>query len=88
MKLIPLEWFYRSWLVSRHALTLDQDHNERFVGLTHCESLLYAKMSNPPFISFDRWEVDELKRFLELHERHEVTLMFRAAARNFMAWQP
>jgi hypothetical protein len=85
MKILMLDPLYRSWLNSKCALTLDEDHNERFVGLTHSESVFYAKMSNLPCPSLDLWEVDVLTLFLDLHERHQLTLAFQIAARSFMA---
>jgi hypothetical protein len=83
MKLILLESSYRSWLNSRNALVLDANLDERFVGLTHAESVVYAGMSNPPYISFDHWNVPAITQFLDLYERHEQAIAFRFAASNF-----
>jgi hypothetical protein len=85
MKILMLDLLYRSWLNSKFALMLDEDHNEKFVGLTHSESIFYAKMSNLPCPSFDQWDVDVLTLFLDLHEKHQLTLAFQIAARSFMA---
>jgi hypothetical protein len=85
MKILMLDPLYRSWLNSKCALTLDEDHNERFVGLTHSESIFYAKMSNLPCPMLDLWDVDVLTLFLDLHEKHQLTLAFQIAARSFMA---
>jgi hypothetical protein len=85
MKLLKLDSIYRSWLNSRSALALDSELNEKFIGLTHIESISYAEMTSEPLRAFDLWDVDELARFLELHERHELLLAFRTAAGQFIA---
>lgn len=84
MKLLLLDPTYRTWLNSRLALSLDGDLNEKLIGLTYEESVFFVELSNPPFTSFEGWESDILTRFMEMHERHERVLAFRAAARSFM----
>lgn len=85
MKLLPLEPSYRGWLTARSALGLDSDLNEKFVGLTHLESLFYADITNGLLTSLDVLDETVLTRFLELHERHELIVAFQTAAARFMA---
>lgn len=77
MKLLSLDTTYRRWLYSRNALTFDYDLNEVFVGLTLDDSIDYAENSESPLTASRLVDVDELIRFLALHERHELALAFR-----------
>lgn len=85
MKLLSLDSTYRTWLEARLALSFDEDLNEKFIGLTHDESVFFAEMSSPPFMLFDDWPLEVLTRFLAMHERHELILEYRAVAARFMA---
>jgi hypothetical protein len=80
-----LDSTYRHWLNSKDALGLDSKLNEKFVGLTHEESVFFAEISSDPLAPFDLWDPDELARFLRLYERHEITLAFQRAAHCFKA---
>lgn len=84
MKILQLDLTYRSWLNARFALALDGDLNEKFTGLTHIDSIFYAKMTNEPLRNFDAWEVETLSRFLALYERHELALAFQDALSQFI----
>jgi hypothetical protein len=74
MKLLPLESTYRGWLNSRAALAFDSDLNEKFIGLTHSESLFFAEMSRGPLLPLESRDVEDLERFIWLYNRHEFTL--------------
>lgn len=41
MKLLPLEFTHRNYLIHKYALALDTDGNETMLGLSHVESLEY-----------------------------------------------
>jgi hypothetical protein len=83
MKLLLLETTYRRWLSSKDALALDSNLNEKFIGLTHDESVFFAKMSSVPLAPFELWDLDELERFLGLYKRHELTRAFQRLARGY-----
>ena len=80
MKVIDLDSAYREWLNLNSALGFDGELNERFIGLTHNESIFFAEMSKTALQPLDLRTVAELKRFIELHERHERTLAFQHKA--------
>jgi hypothetical protein len=71
MQLLILEATYRRWLYSRAALGFDRDLNEKFIGLTHNESIFFAQMSKVPLPTLGSLTVDELECFVSLHERHQ-----------------
>jgi hypothetical protein len=85
MKLLLLDSSYRRWLNLKSALALNGNLDEKFIGLTHDESIFFAEVSNSPLAPFELWDEEVLKRFLRLHERHELTLAFRRAAHSFDA---
>lgn len=85
MKLLSIDETYRRWLNSRSALAFDNDLNEILVGLTHSESIFFAELSSPPGLVFDAIGADGINRFLDLHERHELTLAFRSERLRFLA---
>jgi hypothetical protein len=82
MKVIHLDSAYREWLNLNSALVFDGDLNETFIGLTHEESIFFAEMSQTALQPVDMRTVAELKRFIELHERHQSTLAFQRKARS------
>jgi len=79
MRLLPLESSYRCWLNSRAALAFDSNLSERFIGLTHDESMFFAEMSRSSLAPLESRDVGELERFIHLHACHE-----RALASNVM----
>lgn len=83
MKILKLDSLYRSWLTERGALGLGTDLNEKFKGLTHEESVFYAEVTSEPFGNWEDWDEEEIHRFLELHEHHQLVLDFQMAARRF-----
>jgi hypothetical protein len=85
MKLLLLDATHRRWLNSKSALALDGNLNEKFIGLTHNESVFFAEVSSAPLAPLGLWDVEALKRFLRLHERHELTLAYQRVAHNFKA---
>jgi hypothetical protein len=82
VKLIDLDSTYREWLNFNSALVFDGDLNERFIGLTHTESIFFAEMSTAALQPVDIRTVAELKRFIELHELHEHSLAFQRKTRS------
>jgi hypothetical protein len=76
MQLLTLEATYRCWLNSRTALSFDRDLNEKFLGLTHSESVFFAKISKIVFVPLGSLTLDELEHFINLYERHERILNF------------
>ena len=77
MKLMDLKSAHRRWLNLNAALDFDKDLNEKLVGLTHNESIFFVEMIKDTFGNLELRNVDELERFIELHERHERTLAFQ-----------
>jgi hypothetical protein len=76
MKFLTLEPTYRRWLNSKNALAFDSDLNEKLIGLTHSESIFFVQMVN----TYDPGRlqtIDELERFMDLHDRHEFALLNR-----------
>jgi hypothetical protein len=71
MQLLILEATYRRWLYSKAALGFDRDLNEKFIGLTHNESIFFAQMSKVPLLPLGSLTLDELERFVNLDERHQ-----------------
>jgi hypothetical protein len=71
MQLLILDETYRRWLYSKAALGFDRDLNEKFIGLTHNESIFFAQMLKVPLPPLGSLTVDELQRFVNLHERHQ-----------------
>jgi hypothetical protein len=80
MKVLHLDSVYRQWLNLNEALSFDGDLNEKFIGLTHNESIFFAEMLKTALQPLDLRTVDELKRFIELQERHECTLALQRKA--------
>lgn len=85
MQLLILDSTYRQWLNSRAALSFDQDLNEKFLGLTHSESIFFAKISKIAPIPLESLTVDELEHFINLYERHERMLTFSRESDGFKA---
>ena len=80
MKVLHLDSVYRQWLNLNEALSFDGDLNEKFIGLTHNESIFFAEILKTALQPLDLRTVDELKRFIELQERHERTLALQRKA--------
>ena len=80
MKVLHLDSVYRQWLNLNEALSFDGDLNEKFIGLTHNESIFFAEILKTALQPLDLRTVDELKRFMELQERHERTLALQRKA--------
>jgi hypothetical protein len=74
MRILQLEESHRAWLNSKGALEVDGNLDEKFVGLTHVESVVYAARTTPPIRPLDLWSADELIEILDLHARHELIL--------------
>lgn len=83
MKLL-LESSYRNWLDSRNALTIDDNFDERFAGLTHTESVRYASLLEMQYISFEHWTLSAITDFIEMYERHEQSVAYRATLHSLM----
>jgi hypothetical protein len=84
MKLLSLDPTYRIWLNKKSALTFDGNLNERFLGLTHDESIFFAYISSVALQPGMSLEPKEVENFLKLHERHELTLNCKSALDKFM----
>jgi hypothetical protein len=82
LKVIDLDSTYREWLNFNYALGFDEDLNEKFIGLTHDESIFFAEILQTALQPLDSRTLDELKRFIELQERHARTLAFQRKARS------
>jgi hypothetical protein len=82
MKILQLEDSHRAWLNSKGALEIDANLDEKFVGLTHAESVIYATRTTPPIQPLDLWSADELIETLDLHARHELTLAVKVIRYN------
>ena len=78
---MDLDSSYRCWLISRAAIDFDRHLNEKLVGLTHDESIFFVEISKVALSPLKTWSVDELKRFIELYDRHERILAFQRKAR-------
>lgn len=85
MKILDLDSNYRQWLNLNAALGFDGDLNEKFIGLTHNESIFFAEILKTALQPLVLRTVAELKRFIELHERHERTLAFQRKALSLEA---
>ncbi len=83
MKILNLSFIQRRCLNWKNALNFDTDLNEKLMGLTHEESDFFVEMSEAAFGSLELRHADELKRFLELYERHERALDFQRKAHRF-----
>jgi hypothetical protein len=74
MKLLPLDFTHRHYLINKHALLLDREGNETLIALSRSESLdylvlfEYATKGNPPI------SPAKLSYFLAMHERHTAAL--------------
>jgi hypothetical protein len=84
MKLLSLDSTYRLWLNKKSALAFDSNLNEKFIGLTHDESVFFAYVSAVALQPDTSWETKELETFLKLHARHELSLNFKSALEKFM----
>jgi hypothetical protein len=78
MELLPLDSTYRGWLISKAALAFDSELNEKFIGLTHDESVFFAEMCKSPMVPLELRDTDKLEHFLQLHLRHELMLVSSA----------
>jgi hypothetical protein len=70
MKLLPLDYVHRNYLINRYALKLDADGNEILAGLSCSESAAYLLMFDGSTKGFFPANVDDVYSFLSMHERH------------------
>ena len=74
MRLMDLEPSYWLWLIGRGALNFDRYLNEKFAGLTHDELIFFLRMVKAALDPLYVRSEEELDRFIELHEYHELEL--------------
>lgn len=77
MKLLQLDPDHRRWLNLKCALELSAHLTENFVGLTHRESVLLAKMTSEPCAALETFTADEIMQLIELHDRHRDALSLK-----------
>jgi hypothetical protein len=74
MKLLPLDFTHRNYLINKRALLLDRNGNETLVALSRAESLEYLV-----FFEYATKEIlpiptGRMIEFLAMHERHTSSL--------------
>lgn len=74
MKLLPLEFTHRNYLIAKNALALDADGNERLIALSCSESLEYLMLFERATKGVLPASTDELNHFLAMHDRHTSAL--------------
>lgn len=74
MKLLPLEFTHRNYLINRYALVLDGDGNETLAGLTCMESFAYLEMFEDATKGILPESMGRLGLFLSMHDRHTAAL--------------
>lgn len=74
MRLLNLEENYRRWLFNKNALGFDSSLNEKLIGLSHEESLVFTHMASITDFPMNIWEKGSLSYFLYLEEKHRSAL--------------
>jgi hypothetical protein len=70
MKLLPLDFVHRNYLINKYALKLDVDGNETLAGLSCLESATYLLMFEESTKGVLPADDKQLHSFLSMHERH------------------
>jgi hypothetical protein len=74
MKLLPLDFTYRSYLINKYALLLDREGNETLVALSREESLEYLVFFEYATKGILPISTGRMFEFLAMHERHTAAL--------------
>jgi hypothetical protein len=74
MKLLPLDFTHRNYLLNRYALVLDGDGNETLAALSCSESLDYLVLFEYATKGVLPTSLERLSYFLAMHERHTAAL--------------
>lgn len=83
MKLLPIDATYRAWLTARYDIGFSADLQERLAGLTYEESLFYIKKFAVFAVAWFTVSDADIRRFLDLHERHAASFEFEGSQLRF-----
>lgn len=67
---LEIESTYRDFLSARGKLDFDENGNERLIGLSHGESILYLELGGMALQSSILADVASMNHYLEMYDRH------------------